>query len=217
MLRGLSRYGETLESVISVLAVIILLMVSNWVFHKYYWTGWNAKLRDLSREAQKQRTPLTETLALVWVGFMTIFREGFETTLFMQSLILEAGMPSVLIGLSIGAVLIAAMGFTVFVIGAKMPYRKMLVFTGGLVIFVLFTFVGSTVRLFQTVGWLPVNPIHGLQLPPWTGLWLGLYPTWEGVLIPFASLAYIALMWVWVKVASQKTMKLSAQPAVALI
>ena len=217
LLRGLSRYGETLESVISVLAVIILLMVSNWVFHKYYWTGWNAKLRDLSREAQKQRTPLTETLALVGVGFMTIFREGFETTLFMQSLILEAGMPSVLIGLSIGAALIAAMGFTVFLIGAKMPYRKMLVFTGGLVIFVLFTFVGSTVRLFQTVGWLPVNPIPGLQLPPWTGLWLGLYPTWEGVLIPFASLAYIALMWVWVKVASQKTMKLSAQPAVALI
>ena len=217
LLRGLSRYGETLESVISVIAVIILLMVSNWVFHKYYWTGWNAKLRDLSKEAQKQRTPLAETLALVGVGFMTIFREGFETTLFMQSLILEAGMPSVLIGLSIGAALIAAMGFTVFLIGAKMPYRKMLVFTGGLVIFVLFTFVGSTVRLFQTVGWLPVNPIPGLQLPPWTGLWLGLYPTWEGVLIPFASLAYIALMWVWVKVASQKTMKLSAQPAVALI
>ena len=51
-------------------------------------------------------------------------------------------------------------------------------------IFVLFTFVGSTVRLFQTVGWLTVRPIAGLQLPPWTGLWFGLYPTWEGVLIP---------------------------------
>jgi high-affinity iron transporter len=215
LLRGLSRYGETLESVISVLAVIILLMVSNWVFHKYYWTGWNAKLRDLSREAQKQRTPVAETLALVGVGFMTIFREGFETTLFMQSLILEAGMPSVLIGLGIGAALIAAMGFTVFLIGAKLPYRRMLAFTGGLVIFVLFTFVGSTVRLFQTVGWLTVHPIPGLELPPWTGLWLGLYPTWEGVLIPFASLVYIGLMWLWVKFASQKKMKLSAQPALA--
>ncbi len=153
-------------------------------------------------------------MALVGVGFMTIFREGFETTLFMQSLILEAGMPSVLIGLGIGAGLIAAMGFTVFLIGAKLPYRRMLVFTGGLVIFVLFTFVGSTVRLFQTVGWLTVHPIAGLQLPPWTGLWLGLYPTWEGVLIPFAALAYVGLMWLWVRLASQK-MKVSTQPVLA--
>jgi high-affinity iron transporter len=214
LLQGLSRYGETLEAVISVIAVIILLMVSNWVFHKYYWTGWNAKLRDLSRSAQKQHAPLAETMALVGVGFMTIFREGFETTLFMQSLILEAGMPSVLIGLSIGAGLIAAMGFMVFLIGAKLPYRRMLVFTGGLVIFVLFTFVGSTVRLFQTVGWLTVHPIAGLQLPPWTGLWLGLYPTWEGALIPFAALAYIGLMWLWVRLASQK-FKVSPQPVLA--
>jgi high-affinity iron transporter len=106
------------------------------------------------------------------------------------------------------------MGFMVFLIGAKLPYRRMLVFTGGLVIFVLFTFVGSTVRLFQTVGWLTVHPIAGLQLPPWTGLWLGLYPTWEGVLVPFAALAYIGLMWLWVRLASQK-FKVSPQPVLA--
>ncbi len=58
---------------------------------------------------------------------MTIFREGFETTLFMQSLILEAGMRAVLIGLASGRCLIAALGFAVFAIGAKLPYRKMLV------------------------------------------------------------------------------------------
>ena len=173
LLLGLSRYGETLEAVISITAVIILLMVTNWEFHKYYRTGWNARLRDLSKAAQKPRTPLFESLALVGVGFMTIFREGFETTLFLQSLILEAGMRPVLVGLAIGGALIAALGFAVFLIGAKLPYRKMLVFTGALVVFVLFTFMGSTVRLFQTIGWLPVHPVPGLELPAWAGLWLG--------------------------------------------
>ncbi len=114
LLQGLSRYGETLEAVISIIAVIILLMVTNWVFHKYYWTGWNARLRDLSKAAQRQAATRWENLALVGVGFMTIFREGFETTLFMQSLILEAGMKPVLIGLGIGGLLIAALGFAVF-------------------------------------------------------------------------------------------------------
>lgn len=203
LLQGLSRYGETLEAVISVIAVIILLMVTNWVFHKYYWTGWNARLRDLSKAAQKQAATRWENLALVGVGFMTIFREGFETTLFMQSLVLEAGMKPVLTGLAIGGMLIGALGFAVFYVGAKLPYRKMLVVTGILVVFVLFTFLGSTVRIFQTIGWLPVHPIPGLELPAWMGVWLGLYPTWEGLLIPFATFAYVGGMWLWVKFTSR--------------
>ncbi len=211
LLQGLSRYGETLEAVISVIAVIILLMVTNWVFHKYYWTGWNARLRDLSKAAQRQRATRWENLALVGVGFMTIFREGFETTLFMQSLILEAGMRPVLIGLIIGGLMIAALGFAVFAIGAKLPYRKMLVVTGVLVVFVLFTFLGSTVRLFQTVGWLPVHPIPGLELPTWLGVWLGVYPTWEGLLIPFAAFGYVGAMWLWVKFTAKRAEQAEAR------
>jgi high-affinity iron transporter len=204
LLQGLSHYGETLEAVISILAVVILLMVTNWVFHKYYWTGWNARLRDLSKAAQRQQRTRWESLALVGVGFMTIFREGFETTLFMQSLILEAGMRPVLLGLALGGLFIGAVGFAVFSIGAKLPYRKMLVITGVLVIFVLFTFVGSTVRLFQTVGWLSVHPVPGLELPSWMGVWLGVYPTWEGLLIPFGTFAYAGGMWLFVKLTARR-------------
>ena len=203
LLQGLSHYGETLEAVISVVAVVVLLIVTNWVFHKYYWTGWNARLRTLSKAAQRQQTRW-EGLALVGVGFVTIFREGFETTLFMQSLILEAGMRPVLLGLAIGGLFIGVVGLAVFSIGAKLPYRRMLVVTGVLVIFVLFTFMGSTVRLFQTVGWLPVHPVPGLDLPAWMGVWLGLYPTWEGLLIPFGTFAYVGGMWLLVKLNAKR-------------
>jgi high-affinity iron transporter len=211
LLQGLSHYGETLEAVISIIAVVVLLMVTNWVLHKYYWTGWNARLRDLSKAAQRQQQTRWESLALIGVGFMTIFREGFETTLFMQSLILEAGMRPVLLGLALGGVFIGAIGFAVFSIGAKLPYRKMLVITGGLVIFVLFTFIGSTVRLFQTVGWLAVHPVPGLELPAWMGVWLGLYPTWEGLLIPFGTFAYVGGMWLFVKLSARRVQQREAR------
>ena len=204
LLQGLSHYGETLEAVISVVAVGVLLIVTNWVFHKYYWTGWNARLRTLSKAAQRQQQTRWEGLALVGVGFVTIFREGFETTLFMQSLILEAGMRPVLLGLAIGGLFIGVVGLAVFSIGAKLPYRRMLVITGVLVIFVLFTFMGSTVRLFQTVGWLSVHPVPGLELPAWMGIWLGLYPTWEGLLIPFGTFAYVGGMWLLVKLNAKR-------------
>ena len=211
LLQGLSHYGEALEAVISIVAVVVLLIVTNWVFHKYYWTGWNARLRELSKAAQRQHETRWESMALVGVGFVTIFREGFETTLFMQSLILEAGMRHVLLGLALGGVFIGAVGFAVFSIGAKLPYRKMLVVTGVLVVFVLFTFIGSTVRLFQTVGWLPVHPVPDLELPAWMGVWLGLYPTWEGLLIPLGTFAYVGGMWLLVKFSAKRMQQREAR------
>ncbi|MCK9588316.1 MAG: FTR1 family protein [Terrimicrobiaceae bacterium] len=206
LLSGLARYGEVLEAAISLMAIAILLMVTNWVFHKYYWTGWNARLRQLSKSAAKPKAPWLESAALVGVGFMTIFREGFETTLFMQSLILEAGMGPAGAGLCIGGALIALLGFSVFFLGAKLPYRKMLVVTGILVIFVLFAFSGSTVRILQTVGWLPIHPVPGLSLPNWTGVWLGLYPTFEGLLVPLLVLGYVCGAWIWVKWAARSSL-----------
>ncbi|HEY5742913.1 MAG TPA: hypothetical protein VIS99_10255, partial [Terrimicrobiaceae bacterium] len=85
--------------------------------------------------------------------------------------------------------------------------------------FVLFTFMGSTVRLFQTVGWLPVHPVSGLELPAWMGIWFGIYPTWEGLLIPFGTFAYVGAMWLFVKLSAkhvqQRETRLQSSTAVA--
>lgn len=200
VIESLSRYGEKLEAVVSVLAVVILLMVTNWVFHKVYWTGWNAKLRSLSKAVDGQGDSPWAGVAMVGVGFLTIYREGFETVLFLQSLLLEAGVGPVLIGVGLALLMVGTLGFVVFVIGRKLPYRKMLVLTGVLVVTVLVTFLGSTVRLFQTVGWMPIHPIMGLDLPAWMGVWFGLYPSWEGLLIPPLGLGYVGGAWLFVKV-----------------
>ena len=79
-----------------------------------------------------------------------------------------------------------AIGGLTFKFGVKLPYRKLLVVTGVLVVSIMVSFLGSTTRLFQTVGWLPVHPVPGLHVPAWAGLWLGLYPSWEGLLHPAA-------------------------------
>jgi high-affinity iron transporter len=41
------------------------------------------------------------------------------------------------------------------------------------------------------VGWLPVHPIAGLQLPYWAGAWLGLFPTWEGLVAQAAAVGLV--------------------------
>ncbi|HEY2342592.1 MAG TPA: FTR1 family protein [Chthoniobacteraceae bacterium] len=211
LIQSLSRYGEKLEAVVSILAVIILLMVTNWVFHKFYWVGWNAKLRSLSKASQQNVSTRWEWLALIGVGFLTVYREGFETTLFMQSLLLEGSLWPVAIGLLAAAAFIALLTLCIFKFGAKLPYRKLLVVTGVLVVSIMVTFLGSTVRLFQTVGWLPIHPIPSLNLPNWTGQWLGLYPSWEGLFIPPLALVYVGGAWLWVRLSSRAASATAAQ------
>ena len=202
LIRSLLRFGEKLEAVVSVLAVIILFIVTNWVFHKMYWVGWNAKLRDLSKSAKAVRAPFWEISALLGVGFLTVYREGFETTIFMQSLILEGSAASVLVGVLAGFAFIGTIGMLIMFFGAKLPYRKLLIVTGVLVVSIMVTFVGSGVRLFQTVSWLPVHPVPGLDLPNWVGTWLGIYPSWEGILIPPLALVYVGGAWLYTKIAA---------------
>ena len=60
-----------------------------------------------------------------------------------------------------------------------------------MVTWVLVVMVGTTVQIMQTVGWIPVTPIAGLRLPYWSGVWFGIYPTWEGVLLQLAAFIFV--------------------------
>jgi hypothetical protein len=63
--------------------------------------------------------------------------------------------------------------------------------TGVLITGVLVVLVGHTVQTMQAVGWMPVNPVEGLTLPFWAGTWLGVFPTWEGLVLQAAALAFV--------------------------
>ena len=106
-------------------------------------------------------------LGLAMLGFSSVYREGFETTLFLQALVLEAGMPPVLGGVAIGLAATIAVGLVTMALERKLPYKKMLMATGLLITWVLVVMAGTTVQTLQVVGWLPVHPVEGLRLPYW--------------------------------------------------
>jgi high-affinity iron transporter len=112
--------------------------------------------------------------------------------LFLQALVLDAGTATVLGGVAIGMTLTVLIGVLVFVVQAKLPHKKMLIFTGILIGAVLLQMVGNTVHVLQIVGWMPIHTIPWLTsaLPYWTGMWFGLYGTWEGILFQFAAGAF---------------------------
>ena len=104
-------------------------------------------------------------LGLVALGFTSIYREGFETVLFLQALVLESGPGVVLGGVAVGLACTLAVGFLVFVLQARLPHKKMLIVTGVMIGAVLLQMAGKTVNVMQVLGWLPLHPIRWLPLP----------------------------------------------------
>jgi high-affinity iron transporter len=194
VLGSLARYGEKLEAIVSVIAIGVLLLILNWFYHRVYWAE---HLADFHKRKQRILRGShvgiisAQVLGLAALGFSSVYREGFETVLFLQALTLEAGILAVLPGVMLGLAATLAVGGLTIMLERKLPHRKMLVATGILMTWVLVILVGTTVQTFQVVGWLPVTPIEALQLPYWAGAWLGIYPTWEGVAAQVGAAVFV--------------------------
>src|SRR5262249_27416815 len=80
-----------LQAATGLVAIVVLCVVMNWFFHRVYWTGWismhSRRRTELMRETSTRR--LWWGLALL--GFSSVYREGFEVVLFLQSYRLRLG------------------------------------------------------------------------------------------------------------------------------
>jgi high-affinity iron transporter len=182
LLDSLSKYGEKLEAVVGVVAIGVLLLVMNWFFHRVYWTEWIKGHRErgkvLTGAAMAAGAGAATVAGLYTLGFTSVFREGFETVLFLQALQLSSGTGVVVAGVTLGLVLTGIVGAITFALERRLPYKKMLIATGVLIALVLVVLVGNTARTMQGVGWLSIHPID-IEFPLWMGTWLGIYPTVE--------------------------------------
>src|SRR5437660_5098486 len=175
-----------LQAATGLLAVIVLLVIMNWFFHKIYWGGWirahNRRRKTLlenAREAEISQRRLW--FALLLLGFTSLYREGFEVVLFLQSYHLRLGGGVVLKGTLLGLMLTAMVAVLTFVLQQRLPYRKMLVTTGILLGVVLLVMVGEQAQEMQLAHWISTTPIDSLKpyIPPWMGLWFAVFPTVE--------------------------------------
>lgn len=189
LLGSLARFGEHLEAIVSLIAVAVLLLITNWFFHKTYWTGWIQNFQK--KKGEITRGDVGQYIGMIVLGFTSIYREGFETVLFLQAMVMDSSTGTVMSGIGMGMAGVILVGIMLFLVQVKLPYKKMLIITGVMISSVLVTMVGMTTHVFQVVGWLPLHPIRSLEFPYWVSLWFGLYATWEGIALQIASFIFV--------------------------
>jgi high-affinity iron transporter len=175
-----------LQAATGLLAVVVLLVIMNWFFHKIYWGGWirahNRRRKSLfdsrtNAEASERRM----IWGLILLGFTSLYREGFEVVLFLQTYYLRLGGGVVLKGTLLGLILSGFVAVLTFVLQQRLPYRRMLVTTGILLGGVLLVMVGEQAQEMQLAHWISTTPVPGLTnvIPDWVGLWFAVFPTYE--------------------------------------
>jgi high-affinity iron transporter len=179
LLDAASGLGPRLEAITGFVAIVVLLIVLNWFVHKVYWSEWIGR-HHRQRRKVLTRVGMSATLGLVLLGFTSVYREGFEVVLFLQTLELQAGAATVLEGVALGLAGTAVVGVLTFWLHRKLPYKRMLVLTGALLGVVLVVMIGGTAATFQDLGWLPQHPLP-FAVPAWLGAWFEIYPTYETI------------------------------------
>ncbi len=181
---------ELLEGSISLLAVVVLLYFGFWLHRKTEIGRWRAFLGDMVKSAVEGKN----LYALGAVSFMAVFREAFETVLFLRALVLEAG-PAHYFAVG-GGVLLAFIGVVILSTilvrySVKLPLRQLFSVSTVILLLLSFILVGKGVHSFQEVGLLGITlfPIH-LRMEI-----LGIFPTYESW-IP-QSILIVACFGVW--------------------
>jgi high-affinity iron transporter len=179
-----------IQAATGLLAIAVLIVVMNWFFHKVYWTAW-ISMHNRRKETLLQREPKGHdgvmTARLLWglglLGFTSLYREGFEIVLFLQSYRLKLGSSAVFRGASVGILLASSVALLTFVAHQRLPYRRMLVLTGVMLACVLLVMTGEEVQEMQLAHWLRTTeiPMLATTMPDWIGMWFAIFPNVEGL------------------------------------
>jgi len=137
-----------------------------------YWMA--VKGKNIKSKMEKRIEAITSRGAIIGLaslGFVVVFREGFETVLFLSPFLLNDVMATI-IGLLVGALTAIVLAYGMFVVGMKINLLRFFYFTSILLILLAGGLTGYGVHEILEyyektgfeVGWL-AEPAYTLSIP----------------------------------------------------
>ncbi|QDK42372.1 hypothetical protein DOM21_13145 [Bacteriovorax stolpii] len=171
---GASR--EILEAFTSTLAVVILLYFGFWLHRQTEISRWKKFIHEKVQGAIDNKN----LWALASISFISVFREAFETVLFIRALWFQTGQngkEAIGLGLIAALTLIFIFAFFTLKYSKKVPIRELFKFSAIMTCGLALILAGKATHSLQEAGifdaaYLPFN----LRFET-----IGLYPTWQTI------------------------------------
>jgi high-affinity iron transporter len=166
---------EVLEAVVALIAVAVLFYVSFWLIARIEHNRW----MEFVRARLWSAISVGSTASLVAVGFTAVYREGFETALFYQSLLTfgEGLGAYILLGVGLALVALTAVAILVFRLGRRLPIRTFMTIAVAMVMATSVAFLGNAVKTLQAADVITYRRTDGPRLPIFLAEATGVWPT----------------------------------------
>lgn len=172
---------EFLEGITVLTAAAILFYVSHWLISKTQANQWQFFIRSTLNSALSNKNQI----AIVSVGFLSVYREGFELILFYKALYtISTSGNMISLGLISGFIGLAIISVLFYKFSVKIPIKEFFLVTGLLLYYMVFSFVGKGLHELQEGNLLSITGINHI---PEIDM-IGLYPTLETTLAQFVVL-----------------------------
>lgn len=182
---------EIVEGVTALVAVAVLIYVSNWMISKAESEAWTNYISGKVTESADKG----KMWALGFTSFLAVFREGAEVILFCQQYFsradsMENGYLAVFGGIAAGLVAVAVVFIIIRVFGIKLPLKPFFMATSILMAIMSIAFLGSGMfelfldgRLAENIGGFVQDLAGTIPALEWMNgsdvlTFLGIYPTW---------------------------------------
>lgn len=163
---------EVMEGMISLVAVIVLAFVGFWLHDHSHTKKWKIFIEEKIGKQLKA----DKMLGIAFFSFMVVFREAFESILFLQAISLETqAQSSIGLGVLAAFVLIALFAILFVRYAKKIPVRQLFRYSAWVITLLALILIGKGVHSLQEIGWISIT-----SLPVFVNVdWLGIFPTLE--------------------------------------
>jgi high-affinity iron transporter len=185
---GASR--ELTEGFGSVIAAAVLISVGLWMHGKAQADAWQVYIREkLSHALSKQ-----SAWFLFLLAFIVVYREVFETILFLTALWTQSGATAVLSGVGLAVVVLTVIAWAMLRFSKRLPIGQFFEYSASLMAVLAVVLAGKGVAALQEAGLLDLHPLALPRIEL-----LGFFPTIEGVSAQALTLAILVGGFWWSK------------------
>nr|WP_286670481.1 FTR1 family protein [Fodinibius salsisoli] len=184
-----SLQRELMEAIGAGVAVAMLIYIGFWMHSKTHATQWTRFIKE-----RVQGLASRESMwGLALLSFIVVFREAFESIIFLSSISLKSagGNAGIYLALIAVAMLITGIGYVFNRVTRNIPVRQLFRYSSLMLAVLAVILIGKGVRSLQEAGYIEIGslPVN------WNIPALGLYTTWPTILAQVAVLTIIGGLW----------------------
>ncbi len=183
---------ELMEGFGALIAVVLLLYIGFWLHDKTHISHWKEFV-----EVKIQRlVDQNNQWGLAFLAFIVVFREAFESVIFLSSISIQAGPAGdsgILLGSGTAIIAVILLGVVLVRFTTKVPIRSLFKYSSAIMAGLAVVLMGKAIHEFQEAGYFSISslPFH-LNIPT-----IGLYPTLQTTLAQLLILGSIIGLWAY--------------------